>query len=762
LIQQLTRQCALAVDNVRLYRQARDAVRVGDEFLAATSHELRRPLSEIKGFATTLLHTDMGWDEPTRQDFLGVTVREPKALLPSIAVLATAYLVVGKLGLQLAFVNASATAVWPPTGLALAAVLLLGPRVWPGILLGAFAANLTTAGSPVSSLAIAVGNTLEALVAGYLVSRFANGRRAFERPQDVFTFVLLAGLVATTVSATIGVYSLSLAGYAAWSDFVAIWLTWWLGDVGGALIVAPLLVLVWTRPQVPWGPRRAMEAVLLAAALVLTGWAVFGPSLWIPIQRYPIAFITLPVLVWAAARFGPLGSAAAAFVLSGIAVWGTLQGFGPFARADPNESLLLVQTFMGVAAVTSLALAAAVLDRWRAAETIRTAEERLRLTEARERAERALAAAQAIAHMGSWEWDLATGEMNWSDELYRILGLVPGETPSSYDALLAHVYPDDRWSVEQRVQTACATAAPLEFECRLVRPDGEVRTVHARGTVAVQPGSAFRILATAHDITELRRADEAQANLIREQAARAEAEAAVAAREEFLSVAAHELRTPVTALLGHTQLARRYLERGDPGCLQARLETIEQQARRLAKLVERLLDVAGLQRGTVSIERQQSDLTSTVGGVVEQFRLTHPALPVAVNAPGPLPVCVDASRIEQVVINLLDNAIKFAGDTMPIEVEVRSDANGAVLVSVRDHGPGIPPAERELVFERFHQAHDQRHYGGMGLGLYVSRELVEQHGGTIWIEEPDGGGARVVVRLPRGEVSDILTATRDD
>src|ERR671934_766548 len=138
-----------------------------------------------------------------------------------------AYLAAGKLGLKLAFVNASATAVWPPTGIALAAVLLLGYRVWPGILLGAFLVNLTTAGSAVSSLGIALGNTLEALVGGYLVNRFANGRRAFERPQDLFKFVLLAALVATTVSATIGILSLSLTGYAAWGDFASIWSTWW-------------------------------------------------------------------------------------------------------------------------------------------------------------------------------------------------------------------------------------------------------------------------------------------------------------------------------------------------------------------------------------------------------------------------------------------------------------------------------------------------------------------------------------------------------
>jgi signal transduction histidine kinase/integral membrane sensor domain MASE1 len=661
--------------------------------------------------------------------------------------------VAGKFGLRLAFVNASATPVWPPTGIALAAVLLFGYRVWPGVLIGAFIANLTTAGSPVSSLGIAIGNTLEALVGAALVTRFANGPRAFERPQDLFKYVLLAGLVATAVSATIGVVTLSLTGYASWNDFGAIWSTWWLGDAGGALIVAPLLVLLWTRPELPWGPAdRKVEVGLLGVAVLIIGWAVFSGTTAASVQRYPIEFVTLPVLVWAAVRTGPLGSAAVALVFSGFAVWGTLQGFGPFARDNQNESLLLVQLFMGVAAVTAMALAAAVLDRWRAGETIRAVEERLRLTEARERVERALAAAQAIAHLGNWELDVHTGEMTWSDELYRILGLIPAQLEATYDALLEHVHQDDRKSFHCMVQQATSSGGTFELDCRVVRPDGEVRNIHSRGNVITDPATAAAgILATALDVTELRAAQAAQVTLIREQVARAEAEAAVAAREEFLSVAAHELRTPVAGLLGHAQLAQRHLERGetvDIGWVRARLETIERQVRKLATLVDALLDVATLQRGKLNIDPHDSDLSLIVAAVVEQFRAGHPSVRLIVNAPGPALVRVDAVRIEQVLTNLIDNAVKFGGDAKPTEVAVNCDAN-AVLVSVRDYGPGIAPAERQQVFERFHQAHMQRHFGGMGLGLYVSRELVELHGGTIDVEEPEGGGSRFVVRLPR-------------
>jgi signal transduction histidine kinase len=399
-----------------------------------------------------------------------------------------------------------------------------------------------------------------------------------------------------------------------------------------------------------------------------------------------------------------------------------------------------------------MALAAAVLDRWRAGETIRAVEDRLRLTEARERVERALAAAQAIAHLGNWELDVHTGDMTWSDELYRILGLIPAQLGATYDALLNCIHQADRENFNNVVQHATSSGGSFELDCRVVRPDGEVRHIQSRGSVITdQATGATQILATMHDLTELRVAQAAQLTLIREQVARAEAEAAVAAREEFLSVAAHELRTPVAGLLGHAQLARRHLDRRetvDIDWLRARLETIDGQVRKLRNLVDQLLDVATLQRGKLAIDPHDSDLTLIVGSVVEQFQAAHPSVHLTMNATGPVLVRVDALRIEQVLTNLIDNAVKFSGDAKPTEVDVRCDAN-AVLVSVRDHGPGIAPAERQQVFERFHQAHTRRHFGGMGLGLYVSRELVELHGGTIAIEEPEGGGSRFVVRLPR-------------
>ena len=281
--------------------------------------------------------------------------------------LAAIYFVAGKLGLRLASVNTSATAVWAPTGIALAAFLMLGYRVWPAVLVSAFLVNLTTAGSLVTSISIGAGNTLEGIVGAYLVNRFANGRNALQRAPDVFKFAALTAIVSTMVSATCGVTSLTLAGFADWARYGSIWLTWWLGDAAGALVVAPFVIL-WSASLRPrWRGRRLFEAALLLLSLCFVGAIVFGGLFPSEVKNYPLEFVCLPLLIWAAFRFGQREVATAVAILSGIATWGTLHGFGPFARNAQNESLLLLQTFMAVTALTTLALAAVVSER-RAAE----------------------------------------------------------------------------------------------------------------------------------------------------------------------------------------------------------------------------------------------------------------------------------------------------------------------------------------------------------------------------------------------------------
>lgn len=289
----------------------------------------------------------------------------------AVAILAGVYFLAGKLGLQLAYVNASASAVWPCTGIAIAALLVFGFRVWPGILIGAFLVNLMTAGNVETSIGIAAGNTLEGLAAWYLVNQFANGKEAFARAQDIFKFALLAGILATTVSASIGVTILATGGLADWSAFGSIWSTWWLGDAVGAVVVTPLLLLWWENPHPRWTHKQMVELALLLLGLLGTGWVVFGGVLHQELKNYPLEYLCIPFLIWAAYRFGRRKAATAVCVLSGIAAWGTVHGYGPFARETQNTSLLLMQAFMGIMAVTTLALAAEVTEHQRSEERVK-------------------------------------------------------------------------------------------------------------------------------------------------------------------------------------------------------------------------------------------------------------------------------------------------------------------------------------------------------------------------------------------------------
>src|SRR5213592_2739237 len=289
--------------------------------------------------------------------------------LPAIGILTAVYFIAGKLGLMLASLHASASPVWPAAGIALGALLVLGYRVWPAIFVGAFLVNLTTAGNVATSLAIASGNTLEVLCGAWLVNRFAGGTTVFDRPQGVFKFAL-AAVFSTIIGPAFGVTSLALAGFADWTNYGAIWLTWWLGDTTGDLLIAPLIILWSIASRRHWNTKEAVEVGILLLLLVVLSEAVFGGWLTISARNYPIAFICGPIVIWTAFRFTQRETSTGIFILSAIAIWGTLHGFGPFVRETENQSLLAVQWWTAVLSITAMALSAAMAERRRVEEEL--------------------------------------------------------------------------------------------------------------------------------------------------------------------------------------------------------------------------------------------------------------------------------------------------------------------------------------------------------------------------------------------------------
>ena len=282
-----------------------------------------------------------------------------------LAILALAYFALAKFGLALASLHPSASPVWPPSGLALAAVLLWGTRAWPGIAAGAFVANITTFGSISSSASIAAGNTLEALVTAWLLARWSGGPATFDTPARIATFAGLALAPGTMIGATAGVSSLLAAGYADPAKFGDIWLTWWLGDIGGQVLVAPVIVL-WVRTgPFPIGRAELGRLAQLFAGTAAVGVIAFSPLVEQTAIRGSLAFLAIAPLLWAALRYNQRDTATAAFLLSCFAIWGTIANGGPFVRPSANESFLLVLTFVISTALPSLVLSADVVLRRR-------------------------------------------------------------------------------------------------------------------------------------------------------------------------------------------------------------------------------------------------------------------------------------------------------------------------------------------------------------------------------------------------------------
>lgn len=303
--------------------------------------------------------------------------------------IAGVYFGVAKASLLLASLNPSASPVWPTAGLALAALLLLGRKYAPAILVGAFVVNLSNGSSVAASLVFGAGNTLEALAGFYLVDRFAGRTKAFESVQGVILFSLFAAFLSPVVAATFGLGGVLLDGTATLTDAAAVWVTWWLGDMVGIIVVTPLVVLWTTDAHSNCSHAKAFEACFVLLFLVLVSIAVFTP------MRQPLGHLCLLPILWTAIRFVPRDTALAVALTSALAIAGTVKGWGPFALESTNASLLFLQAFMAMCSFTGMTLSAAILER-RLSELILERNVDERTTELRHAVERDRASAELL------------------------------------------------------------------------------------------------------------------------------------------------------------------------------------------------------------------------------------------------------------------------------------------------------------------------------------------------------------------------------
>jgi signal transduction histidine kinase len=505
-----------------------------------------------------------------------------------IATLALVYFATARFGLSFATVGQSVTLIWPPTGIAIACLTLWGLELGPGVALGAFAVNVLTPGVPLSSaIGMAAGNTIEALVCAHLLRRTGFSPK-LERIQDVFRLIGFSA-AGTIASATMGTLSLYGGGVIPKASLGTVWRVWWLGDLMGALLVAPLVLTYASMPfpKPPW--RRTAEASVLFLLIAVVGFLTFAEPRISPVIEYPQVYVLFPLLIWAALRFSMRGAASANFIVVAMSVWATLRGLGPFARSSLSESLLFLNTFMAIVVPSSLVLGAAVAERNRAIQI----------------------------------------------------------------------------------------------------------------------------------------------------------------REEFLSIASHELRTPLTTIQMHVDRLKRS-GLGNQRVSPEIVASLNRQIKRLTGLVDELLDLTRIEGNRLALESAPVDLSALVRSAIDDLANESAVAGSRIDfrTEGPVVGHWDRARIEQVVSNLLTNSIKY-GAGKPVTVAL-SQVDDKVMLVVSDQGIGIARHEQGRIFERLERAVSHRSYAGLGLGLYIARRIVREHGGAIRVESKLGFGARFIVELPLG------------
>ena len=458
--------------------------------------------------------------------------RSGKDFIQLLVVLAACFFA-GILGLNLTILQPPVSPVWPPAGVGLAAMLLLGYRVWPAIFMGSFFV-CEVASTPLhASAMISVANTVEACVATYLIIRFAHGVKAFDTAQSVFKFILAACVASPVVGATICFAYLYPAGVSQGPDKGVMWLSWAMGDGIGILLFAPFLILIFGLPHHRLSRREALELTVLLIGLITVCLTVFGPlSAFVHQKQLLQEWVCIPFLVWAGFRFCQLEAAGTVLLMFGLAIWGTFHGYGPFVSPDSNLSMMILAAFVGVTGTATLAIAATLAERRQVQEgllglqsilheTVQGKARDLTVTieslqaevvermviesELRESNARFEQLAATISDV-FWLMDIANMRLLYISPAYESVWGRPCSTMySDPHSWLDAVYPEDH----DRALTFFdqeTTGSRYDAEYRIVRPDGEIRHIWDRGyIVRDEAGRITRIAGLASDITEKKR-----------------------------------------------------------------------------------------------------------------------------------------------------------------------------------------------------------------------------------------------------------------
>ncbi|HUF36414.1 MAG TPA: MASE1 domain-containing protein, partial [Gemmatimonadales bacterium] len=553
-----------------------------------------------------------------------------------VVALAAVYYGAARLGLGYATIGESISLVWPPTGIAFAALAVFGLRYWPGVAAGALLANAATSVPLAAAAGIALGNTLEAVLGGWLLRRAGGGRPDLESMPAVRALVLAAAPLGALVSALTGVSSLSLARVLTPETAVPAVAVWWTGDVLGAIVVAPVLLSWLANPQSRHGARGVVEIALLCLGTAGAAELALYRGFDLPLLRgVDYLYLLFPFVIWAALRFGSRGASLMTLTVAAVAVGRTAAGGGPFVAETMGETLFAAGCYLGAVAASGLILAAAV------------SQERASATGALRQRDVQLREALDAARMGTWSWVAADDRVVWDDTLRRLYALPPGQDVTTYAQFRALVHPDDLPAVEASIRRAMEGGERLDFEFRARLPDGRIRWIANQGRVLRSAsGAPLGMAGVSADVTERRDVEEQL-----RQAHRMESVGRLAGG------VAHETNNQMSVVIGASDFV---LKRADlPPEVRADVESIRRAAERSAAVTAQLLAFSRRQvlnpqvlDLNVLLRRFQPVLERIMGeDCVVTLRL----------APALAPVRTDPGQLEQVLVNLALNA----RDAMP-------------------------------------------------------------------------------------------------
>jgi len=657
--------------------------------------------------------------------------------------LAAAYFVVAKIGLRYATIGPSISPVWPPTGLAVAALVLLGPGYWPAILLGAFVANATTSIPVLAAAGIACGNTAEAMLAAYLLRSRAGQHLALDDLRAVRTLVGVAAPVGALASATVGVTSLWLAdvipGAGVWSALSL----WWAGDYLGALVVAPVL-LTWVGPAgAPIGRRTALELSLLVGGAVLATIAIFGgllPASLLPQAEYP--YLLFPFVIGAALRFGPRGASLLTMTVATLAVGYTVRGGGPFVMQTVPSTGTALMLYVAILAITGLSLGPATTRHERAERALKQANEHL-------------AAVIQSSPLAIYTLDPTSTVLTWNRAAEALYGWRAEEVIGRPLPTVSHDL-EDHARLRDRVLRGEALRG---VEVTRRRKDGT--SVNISLSVAPLHDAAGRVtgmLSLAADVTEMRQLEGQY-----RQAQKMEAVGRLAGG------IAHDFNNLLTAIIGTTALVLEDL--GLESRARLDIQEIEKAAKRAAGLTRQLLIFSRQQ----VLEPRALDLNALVGNLEKMLhRLIGEDIELVTKPAASLgAVRADPGQLEQAIVNLVVNARdampqggRLTIETAEVELDrsyiaghVPTQPGRYVLLAISDTGVGMDGATKARLFEPFFTTKEPGR--GTGLGLATVYGIVKQSGGYIWTYSELGHGTTFKMYLPRvAELAEAPESTR--